>query len=77
MVLSGPREGEQVGVELLFVGPGQAVWRAGVDLEFRVLEQLRGHPWLKTTGCPEPQSLEKISVPSVVVIVPMPSPGLD
>jgi hypothetical protein len=31
----------------------------------------KGHPWLKTMGCPDPQSLKKISVPSVVVIVAM------
>src|SRR6478735_5053208 len=30
-----------------------------------------GQPWLKTIGCPSPQSLKKISVPSLVVIVPM------
>jgi hypothetical protein len=30
-----------------------------------------GQPWLKTIGSPEPQSLKKIPVPSVVVIVGM------
>src|SRR5271154_1994213 len=32
-----------------------------------------GQPWLNTMGCPEPQSLKKISVPSFVVIVGMTS----
>jgi hypothetical protein len=30
-----------------------------------------GQPWLKAIGCPEPQSLKKISTPSFVVMVPM------
>jgi len=32
---------------------------------------LSGQPWLNTTGCPEPQSLWKICVPSLVAIVPI------
>jgi hypothetical protein len=32
---------------------------------------LSGQPWLNTTGCPVPQSLEKVCVPSAVVVVPI------
>lgn len=35
---SGVEEVQQVGAELLLVGVGDAVWRAGVDLECRVLD---------------------------------------
>src|SRR6266568_4862832 len=37
-----PQEGEQVGVELLLVREGQAMWRARIDLQCCALDELGG-----------------------------------
>ena len=46
-------------------------WLATKLAEPSQASAVSGQPWLKTTGCPLPQSLKKISVPSEVVTVGM------